>query len=474
LLHAELGPTIAAMKKTSALLALAVCSLASPALAKDNQLPQLGGKLAMQDVVIEVDASQADIVDPATSHAQGYHILYVNPCRGSVTINRGFNDSRSNSSSIIDRTRTFAPYPYGESSWEAVMSEVKDILLPYGITVTDQDPGNEPHTEIIACGNSFLGQGVLGVAPFACGVVQNAIGYAFASDHGNNPRFLAHTIAHEAGHTFSLNHLYDCEDPMTYLTGCGEKYFQDSALACAEVSQTGQWTTAPCSCGGSTQNSHQTLLQAFGPRELAPPSVSITQPAQGARVEPGFVVRIDATSDTDLVAARFYLDDELVSDVSTPPFVFNAPDVLDIGSYQLTVEVDDKFGNTGSDAIAVYRGAPCDCSADEVCVDGLCTPGPDVAGGLGTSCEDSTDCESGLCGQTSSGGFCTATCEEGNEYGCPDGFECLQSSGGGVCWWQDGDGSESGTCGCRAGNQGGFPAAALILGLAFFGLRRRQ
>jgi MYXO-CTERM domain-containing protein len=303
-------------------------------------------------------------------------------------------------------------------------------------------------------------------------VVQNAIGYAFAENHSNNPRSIAETIVHEAGHTFTLNHLYDCEDPMTYLNGCGDKYFQDAALSCAGVSQNGQWTAQQCSCGGATQNSHQTLLAAFGPREVAPPEVSITAPRNGATVNPGFPVRASASSDVNVVAARLFIDGTLVGEVGSPPWVFNAPDELDLGSHQVTVEVDDEFGNQGSESLSVVRGEPCACADSEVCVDGACMAGPDSAGGLGTSCTDNSDCDSNLCGQSGDESFCTAECSE-DGLGCPEGFECLGSNAGGVCWWAE-QPETNGGCGCQTGSRNGAPMALALLGLTLFGLRRRS
>tara|TARA_R110002096_G_scaffold435826_2_gene663490 strand:+ start:1451 stop:1780 length:330 start_codon:yes stop_codon:yes gene_type:complete len=74
----------------------------------------------------------------------------------------GFNDSRRNTSSIPNQSITFPEYPDGDSSWNQVMSGVRSMLSPFGIEVTDQDPGETPHTEIIACGQSFVASGVLG------------------------------------------------------------------------------------------------------------------------------------------------------------------------------------------------------------------------------------------------------------------------------------------------------------------------
>lgn len=423
------------------------------------------------DVVVRVDSSVADIVSPNEALADGYRILFVNPCRGGITITRGFNDSRTNSSSIIDQTRTFAAYPYGDSSWNSVMTEVRDMLLPFGITVTDVDPGNEPHTEIVVCGSSFRGPNVLGVAPFGCGIVKNAIGYAFAENHQNSPRDIAETIVHEAGHTFTLNHLYECADPMTYLSGCGDKYFQDEALNCAGVNSQGDWDTESCSCGGSTQNSYQTLLSTFGPRDVAAPTVMITAPREGATVADGFPVRATVESEVSVVSAILYVDGKQIAEVDRAPWVFNAPRDLEEGPIQVTIKIRDQFDNEGSESLTVFAGAPCECPDGKSCVDGACTDTSDVTTGtLGAVCDEDAECGSGLCGRTSTGGFCTSRCEADDAESCPDGFACTESNTGGVCWPSE----DTGVCGCQSSSSTGGLSMLMMLAFALFGLRRRR
>lgn len=462
------------MKLFWSLFALVLFTLApQSARAKDNIDFAPHHDSPILDVVVEVDHDEARIVEPSVSFAEGYSTLYLNKCDGGETITRGFNDSRSNTSSIIDRTRTFAAYPHGEDSWQEVVGHVRDMLAPYGIRITDQDPGNEPHTEIIVCGDSFRGDNVLGVAPFGCGVVQNAIGYAFAENHSNDPRSIAETVVHEAGHTYSLNHLYDCEDPMTYLGGCGNKYFQDTALECAGLSGSNMWETQDCSCGGSSQNSHQTLLSAFGLRDVDDPTVEITFPRHNQTVEAGFPVRARGNSEVDLVKARLFIDGEFLGEVDGEPWVFNAPRDLEIGVYQVTVEMEDQLGNVGSESLSVVRDEPCNCADGEVCIDDSCFAGPDAIGGIGTSCDSDEECDSGLCARSGDEGYCTAVCDLGDETedSCPLGFACTDAGGTGVCWSAPSD--ETTGCGCSS-SRGGGSTALLLFALALLGVRTRR
>lgn len=435
---------------------LVVALAAAPAHAADNDPAAPMSLPTVRDVVVDVGPDEANLVPVEKYLRHGSKILFVNRCTGGETITRGFNDSRTNRSSIVSRTTTFPAYPYGDASWNQVMSELRDILAPYNIDVTDVDPGSSiEHFEIIACGTSFRGENVLGVAPSGCGVVENAIGYAFAEEHGDNPRYLAETIAHEAAHTWTMPHLYDCEDPMTYLNGCGDKYFQDLDLSCAEVSGN-QWVRSSCGCGGSTRNSHQVLLSIFGPGTPTPPTVSIVEPLDGATVAPGFVVRPEITDDQGVASASLYIDGALVMTLEQGPFVFNAPAELANGSHMVEVRAADRQGSVGTASITVLNGGPCACADGESCIDGRCVPGQGQPGGLGGACTDGAECASGLCASAGDQQLCTEPCESS----CPSGFACVPGGGGNVCWP-----SESGGICSTGGDPGDL--APILLGLLF-------
>jgi MYXO-CTERM domain-containing protein len=108
-----------------------------------------------------------------------------------------------------------------------------------------------------------MGQGVGGVSPFTedCGVIPNSIVFTFAGVYGSAYRDICETAAQEVSHSFGLDHEYQCKDPMTYLSGCGDKAFQDNLERC------GEYSARTCWCGGTTQNSVAMLRERLGPRE---------------------------------------------------------------------------------------------------------------------------------------------------------------------------------------------------------------
>jgi hypothetical protein len=431
---------------------------------------------------IPVDETQAEIRsiseisevgDAPVPTSHGSHILYVNPCWGGETFTSGFNDSRTNRSSIINGSKHLPQYPYGEASYQQVLSCVRDIMSPFNITVVGEDPGSTPHHEAAVCGHpndAGFGSGTGGVAPFSCGVIENSITYTFPEVYGGQTRAICETIAQEAAHGWGLDHEYLCADPMTYLNGCGAKSFQDEYVSC------GEFSARNCQCGGATQNSVQHILQVFGSAIPSPPEVTITEPLPNTAVQPGFVVRADIEDNDGLDSASLYVDGSLVMTIEIPPFVFNAPSSMGDGDHEIEIRAVDKQGTEGSDSIAIVVGEPCtkssQCDAGEACVDGRCVAGPGTDGGLGESCESGADCVSGLCGDDGSGDkVCTEPCDlEAN--GCPGGFECRSAGSGGVCWPADGSGG-----GCAVATRGdGAPFAGLLLlaGVALWTVRRRR
>jgi MYXO-CTERM domain-containing protein len=197
------------------------------------------------------------IVDDTTYHAP--IIFYVNKNGGTYV--PGSNDARTNRSTIVGTTRTVPPWNVSANGWQQVMSCMTTMFSRWNVVITDVDPGNVPHYELVTAGRPQdigMQQGVGGVSPFSCGVIQNSIVFTFAVVYGSDYRSVCETNAQEIAHSFGLDHQRNCQDPMTYLTGCGNKSFQNVAAAC------GEYSNRACQCGGNTQNSVALLDQRLG------------------------------------------------------------------------------------------------------------------------------------------------------------------------------------------------------------------
>ncbi len=416
---------------------------------------------------IQIDPSMGRVVQP---HAVSSSTIYLNRCKGGCTLTPGFNDSRTNKSSIIDGTVNIAEFKHGDDSWDTVVRCVRAMYEPFGVTVTDKDPGNVPHFEAIVAGSPSqigIGGGVGGVAPFSCGIIDNAITFSFANIYGS-AQSICETVAQESAHAFGLDHEYLCADPMTYLSGCGKKWFQDTDARC------GEFSARNCQCGGSTQNSYAEIMSIFGPGVPTPPDVEIIRPKDGDIVEPGFVIEAKAEDEfTTITKVEVLVNGQSIAESSLQPYIFNAPATVDEGALEIEVRAWDGRNEMGSKRIHVIQGAPCtedSCDGGEVCVAGRCVAGPDQEGGLGTACDSNSDCVSGLCGSGSEGkNYCAEKCPVGKD-SCPGGFECIDSGDemiGGVCWASSG--------GCSASGGSSTASGLLLLGLMFAGslVRRR-
>jgi MYXO-CTERM domain-containing protein len=416
---------------------------------------------------------------PVATAAPKPRIIYLNYDGGTYT--SGSNNSSTNRSSIVSGSAYIAPW--GSATARATVTAcVEDIFSPFDITIVTDDPGDIEHIEAVTAGRPQdvgMGSGVGGVSPFSCGVINRSIVFSFAEVYGSSYQSLCHTVAQEAAHSFGLDHEYLCKDPMTYLNGCGAKTFQDVDAQC------GEYSARACQCGGSTQNSVQMLLDASGPSGPGlPPDVSITSPPNGATVDPGFIIEVAASDDKGLERVELRVDGALIETLITTPYVFNAPSDLAPGQHTVEARAYDASdassasidvtvaGDDGGDEC----GTSNDCPGGFVCEGGNCVPEGFGDGETGSSCDDSTDCISGLCLSNGDESRCTETCADDTD--CPSGTECLGTSGdSAVCWpGAGGEGGDDLAGGCSVGSgrtSGGLGALFLLMVCALGRLRRR-
>lgn len=104
------------------------------------------------------------------------------------------------------------------------------------------------------------------------------------------------------------------------------------------------------------------------------------------------------------------------------------------------------------------------CPDGRECFQEHCIAAPFSEGGVGSTCTDATDCESGLCAGAADDAHCTFACEVGAAGSCPDGLECREATGGGgVCWPADDGGCCSTGGGGKTTSIMGAAAIALVL-----------
>ncbi len=405
---------------------------------------------------IQVDAPDSVTNDGPVAHGGDSHILFLQRCEGGLTISPGNGGSVADESQIVSGVINFPPFPYGDSAWNDVVDRTRNIFSPFNITVTDVDPGNTPHDEAIVCGDGamagFAGAG--GVAPFSCGVIPNAITFTFADTLGNNPQLLAEVVGQEAAHAWGLDHEFLCEDPMTYLSGCGPKTFQDIDAQC------GEFSARACSCGGNTQNSYQHIINTFGASvpDTQAPTAAITYPMDGDVFDPGssFDITVEVNDDVQVTNVTLYVNGAAEGNDGSAPFgpwpVSDIPENV----YEFYIEATDVAGNSTMSSVVTIN----------VSADG--EPPPDPSGGDPSGGDPSGGDPSG---GDPSGGDPSGGDPSGGDPDNPD-------RGGGAL--PDGYGSgfdpTSNTTGCdcttSGAPRGGLGFGLLLLGL--LGLRTRR
>ncbi len=423
-------------------------------------------------MVIKKPITKTPRKQQAVAAAPASRTLFVHRCPEGIgcPINRGSEDnSTTNTSSISSfSTTTIGAFTRGDQVWSSVMDCVRETYRPYNITVTDVDPLNAPHYEVMVGGkNTDLrndSPNAGGIAPFTCNEIPNAISFVF-DVWGNNGDLICSVVAQESAHAFGLEHEMLSDDPMTYLSGPDRKRFR------AEEAPCGEYAERQCDCGGTKQNSYEMLVGLFGPGAPVPPTVMIKSPSTNKIVQPGFLTKIDATDDVKVVKVELIIDGAVVATALAPPFKITAPETIAEGPHTLEAKATNIQGvEATSAAVLVELGPPCTaaagCAESDVCVQGVCVAGPEQPGGLGNSCQASTECLSEQCVQSTEGGFCVETCDL-SPGSCPSGFDCVPGGNAGVCFPQP----EGGCCDSRSNPTG---AALFALGFGVLWFRRRR
>jgi uncharacterized protein (TIGR03382 family) len=428
-----------------------------------------------------------------------YNTLFLNRCASGCPITVGTSNSQYDRWQI-PANATLTKFPFGDTAWSQVVECVKDVMSPYNIRVTDVDPGTANHFEVMIAGLATdigLSADYGGVAPGGCMQYHaNALVFDFAKVWSLGASTcnqaciedICSTAAQEIGHVWkSMDHVIVAADPMTYNPFTDRRYFQNTAAQCGSDCKNGYKPNSTelcdgpsnqnhsCRCnGGETQNSFAILNELFGPgANVTPPTATFTTPLPGASVKPGFSIIVDGMDDSGRIS-RFdvTLDTAMVGSSTMKPAGFTASTTLGVGDHHLEVTAYDPYGFSGKATVDVFVGGPCNSAADcthatDVCVAHTCVGGPDIDGGLGTTCTMATECFSAQCAVDGAEGYCVEQCEPGQ---CPDGFGCREAGGQQICW----PGYDEGGCGCSSNRRGGPLSLALVLLVAALTWRRRR
>lgn len=431
---------------------------------------------------------------PPAAHGDVSKIIFVNPCRGGCTFTKstnGVSDAITNQtwlgSAPLGSTITISEFAHSQEVWDETIACIRDVYSPYGVTVTDIDPGQTPHHEAVLAGrgSELPIDGALGVAPLGSGNCQpanNVISFSFANAHGPTqsltlPQAMCWTVAQESAHAYALDHEFDCSDPLTYLDGCGQKFFRNKLIEC------GTYAAEDCVCGGEFQNSHSHLTAVLGVGTLPdPPTVNISMPVNDTTVIPGFSVFTTAIDRRGVKNIDLLINGWLWSTTEgvfgkTSSYVLSVPNAVPDGVMDVDVRACNDLDVCATQRVTVTRGAACAsadaCLAGQKCEEGRCFWDPPT-GEIGDDCTYSQFCTSNVCADTGGQMQCTLSCFGGPNDVCPEETPCNAATGEeGVC----ADPVDEGGC-CSTTGAGNSDVVLVNLGLgALIGLvviRRRR
>jgi hypothetical protein len=288
-------------------------------------------------------------------------IIYLN--KNGVTLAPGNNDSRTNKSTIVTQTTTFAAWNVSAADWASVKSCMVDLFSRFDAQVVDVDPGNVPHIEAVFGGSPTqvgMPNNVAGVSPFTldCSIIENSVVFTFAGAFTFTPREACEIMAQEVAHSYGLDHELLASDPMTYLNYNGNRAFQDQAASCGESTQ------RPCGINGSTcranQNSVALLKERLGTGgDLVAPSMDWSSPPDGSTVPPGFEVKASGTDNVAVTGATLKIDGAAAgAQTGAGPYTFTTSATLAEGSHTIIVEISDgKNIKSETRTVTVKKGA---------------------------------------------------------------------------------------------------------------------
>ncbi len=284
------------------------------------------------------------------------------------------HDAALDQISCIDREVDTPAFFGGRDVADQTTEEVRAILAPFAVRVVDQrPPAWLPYTMVMVGGLAEplgLDSGVGGFACLVdCGDVERRETVLVFAEEIREPRLLAQTIVHEAGHSWGLDHVVSSELIMNGTTSGADRALADDCAPLEDADGGHCGERHAMFCGQPTlQDSAAELLEIRGPREpdVSPPWVELLSPADGDRVRPGQLVHLEVDVDDDHPdfgwqwvipqlewSARSYGEPTL--DLQFPP-----------GEFTVGVHAIDQAGNVSmAEVRLVVQDAPADEPLDD-------------------------------------------------------------------------------------------------------------
>lgn len=398
-------------------------------LVDDQTVPGEAANVTLEgDVAILGD----DVAGPRsamTSSGSAPPVLFLN--FEGVTLYPGGEDAIHNRSSIVKTTTVIPkfdhkhfklqePWLSRQTAIDRIVGKVRSYFSGYNLTIVTKRPSSGPYTMLVVGGKRLpnVQSNALGVSPMDCGNRRpSEVGFAFSDSMSGWSTFpkttVAVTIAHEAGHSFGLDHISPQTavmnaaswDLVSLLKGwksgtatstyCAKSGTQDSAkvlkanlrsLASGNnptptSCHTGKlfsssYCSAACLCkegqghcdsddecasglkcvagAGSRHGTSSSVAVCEKPKSSSDtqrPSVAIVQPTDKSSVPLKFAVHARVTDDGVISKVEVSLDGKTLGTKTSSPYSFAVNATA--GIHVVTVSAVDASGKRASDTVRV-------------------------------------------------------------------------------------------------------------------------
>jgi hypothetical protein len=223
-----------------------------------SSLLLLLGACGSKDLLADLPDAGPTAVDAGPA---GCYPIFLN--RAPVTIypsTDGLSDPVANKSVMVTETVTTAGSQLSDSDWDATVACVRALFAPFPVVITEVDPGDVDHHEVVVTHSATEIGGPSGATAawsgIGCGTQRRELTFAFSAVLTSPRELCERGVGAVAGGVAGLDGSTYCPDVMSLpSSACGDKSFVDAEVACA--------APLPCRCGGDTQNSYQTMQDYY-------------------------------------------------------------------------------------------------------------------------------------------------------------------------------------------------------------------
>jgi len=413
-------------------------------------LPGLSG-----DTVLEHAPRREALSPGAPSPNLSTEVLYLS--FAGETLTAGGDNAPANQSSILSQTPTSipkfnaalnAPLVTEQDAINAVFDRVRTFYLPYNITITRARPVSNFTMITVGGKNTLLGAtNAAGVAPLDCNDTNpNNVVFSFSDESPPDQGgvvYVAIAAAHEAGHSFGLEHTdYEQDimfsvDPNVKVPTVEDLFANRFSVGNYSGFNASSGNGNPRQCGRPDPlNNDDYLKTKFGARPTAgldtvKPTLDWTFPPPSAQSVPLTIpIAVTATDDKALSRVEIYKNLELIAVLKSAPFAYTLK-VADKDAFYLTIEAIDATANRTSQTRIFSADAklPTLCQTQAACSTGRTCSGGFCKLPFGQTCTQAIECVTNLC--KAFGGASTKICSDSCTASkmCPTGGKCE----GGLC-----------------------------------------